>query len=128
MGGRPDAPRDCREHGLATAKMIDVSLRVRIVYLIPETGSYRLNRKRDGSQLSPVAAVLALTAREEASSLVLVPRSVGGCPPCGTTTPTEAACICREDVLVILRNDGLAVPMLKLGLPPLELLNHPRVK
>ena len=39
---------------------------------------------------------------------------------------TEAACIGREDVLVLLRGDGLAVPVLKLGLPPLELLNHPR--
>ena len=41
-------------------------------------------------------------------------------------SPTEAACIGREDVLVLLRDDGLAVPLLKLGLPPLQFLNHPR--
>ena len=41
-------------------------------------------------------------------------------------SPTEAAGIGREDVLVLLRDDGLAVPLLKLGLPPLELLNHSR--
>ena len=40
-------------------------------------------------------------------------------------SPTEAACIGREDVLVLLRDDGLAVPLLKLGLPPLQFLNHP---
>ena len=27
---------------------------------------------------------------------------------------------------MLLRDDGLAVPMLKLGLPPLQLLSHPR--
>ena len=41
-------------------------------------------------------------------------------------SPTEAACIGREDVLVLLRDDGLAVPLLKLGLPPLQFLNHSR--
>ena len=27
---------------------------------------------------------------------------------------------------MLLRDDGLPVPMLKLGLPPLQFLNHPR--
>ena len=50
MGGRPDAPRDCREHRLATAEMIDVSLRDQIVdldeqHLIPETRSCRSESK-----------------------------------------------------------------------------------
>ena len=40
--------------------------------------------------------------------------------------PTEAACIGREDVLVLLRDDGLAVPLLKLGLPSLPFLNPSR--
>ena len=52
VSGRPNVPRDCREHRLATAEMIDVGLRDCIVgldeqHLILETGSYRLNRKRD---------------------------------------------------------------------------------
>ena len=33
VAGRPDVSRDCREHQLATAEMIDVSLRDRIVGL-----------------------------------------------------------------------------------------------
>ena len=33
MGGRADAPCDCREHGLATAETVDVSLRVHTVGL-----------------------------------------------------------------------------------------------
>ena len=109
--------------------MIDASLCDCIVgldeqHLIPETGSCRLNRKRDGGQLSPVAAVLALAATEEAASFVLLPMATAY--PVPPPSPTEAACIGREDVLVLLRDDGLAVPMLKLGLPPLERLNHPR--
>ena len=64
VAGRPNASRDCREHGLATAEMIDVSLRDRIVGL--------------------------------------------------------------DEQHLLLWNDGLAISVLKLGLPPLELLNHPR--
>ena len=50
MGGRPDASRDCREHWLATAEMIDVSPRDCIVgldeqHLIPEMGSCRPESK-----------------------------------------------------------------------------------
>ena len=83
-----------------------------------------MNRKREGGQLSPVAAVLALAATEEAASFVLLPMATAYLVP--PPSPTEAACIGREDVLVLLRDDGLAVPMLKLGLPPLELVHHPR--
>ena len=129
IGGRPDSPRDCREHELSTAQMIDVSLSDRIVFLdkqplIQETGSCRLNRKSDGGQLSLDAAVLILAAREEASSLALLP--LAGAQLVPAPFPTEAACIGPENVLVLLREDRLAVPMLKLGLSPLELLNHPR--
>ena len=81
-------------------------------------------RKRDGGQLSPVAAVLALAATEEAASFVLLPMATAYLVP--PPSPTEAACIGREDVLVLLRDDGLAVPLLKLGLPPLQFLNHSR--
>ena len=50
VGGRPNVPGDCREHGLATAQMIDVSLRDQVVgldeqHLIPETGSCRSESK-----------------------------------------------------------------------------------
>ena len=50
VSGRPNVLGDCREHGLATAEMIDVSLRDEIVgldeqHLIPEMGSCRPNRK-----------------------------------------------------------------------------------
>ena len=38
--------------------------------------------------------------------------------------PTEAACIGREDVVVLLQN--VANPVMNLRLPPLELLNHSR--
>ena len=69
------------------------------------------------------AAVLALAATEEAASFVLLPMATAY--PVPPPSPTEAACIGREDVLVLLRDDGLAVPMLKLGLPPLQFLNHP---
>ena len=40
--------------------------------------------------------------------------------------PTEMTCIGCENVLVLLWNHGLAVPILELGLPPLEFLNHSR--
>ena len=39
---------------------------------------------------------------------------------------TEAACISREDVLVLLRNDELAVLVLEFHLPTLELLKDTR--
>ena len=45
---------------------------------------------------------------------------------CHHHPPTEAACIGCEYVLVLLRDDGLAVLLLKLALPPLQFLNHPR--
>ena len=50
MGGRPDAPRDCREYRLATAEMIDLSLRDQIVgldeqHLVLEMRSSCLNCK-----------------------------------------------------------------------------------
>ena len=50
VGGRPNVPGNCREHGLATAQMIDVSLGDEIVgldeqHLIPETGSRRSESK-----------------------------------------------------------------------------------
>ena len=50
VSGRPNVSCDCREHGLATAQMIDVSLRDRIVgldeqHLIPEMRSRCPNRK-----------------------------------------------------------------------------------
>ena len=50
VAGRPYVPRDCREHGLATAEMIDVSLRDQVVgldeqHLISETRSCRSESK-----------------------------------------------------------------------------------
>ena len=76
VGGSPDLSSDRRENVLATAEVVDVSLRDRVVGLdeqdlIPQLMSCRLERKRDGGQLSPVAAVPALAAREEAPGFVL---------------------------------------------------------
>ena len=68
--------------------------------------------------------LLLFLLSEEAASFVLIPLATAHLVP--PHSPTETACIGREDVLVLLRNDGLAVPMLKLGLPPLQFLNHPR--
>ena len=67
VSGRPNVSGYRREHGLATAQMIDVSLRDEIVvlnepHLIPEMRSRCPNRKRDGDQLSPIAGVLAFAA------------------------------------------------------------------
>ena len=50
VSGRPNVSGDCREHGLATAQMIDVSLRDQVVgldeqHLIPEPGSRRSESK-----------------------------------------------------------------------------------
>ena len=81
---------------------------------------------RYGGQLSLVAAFRALTVGEEAASFVLLPLARARLVP--PPAPTEAACIACEDVLMLLRNDRLAVPMLKLGLPPLKLLNQPTGK
>ena len=47
-------------------------------------------------------------------------------PPYAITSPTEMACIGCEDVLVLLRDDRLAVPVLELDHPLLELLLDPR--
>ena len=41
-------------------------------------------------------------------------------------SPTEMACIGCEDVLVLMRDDRLAVPVLELDHSPLELLLDPR--
>ena len=75
VGGFPDLHGYCRQDGLATAEMVDVCFGDLVVGLheqdlVPKLRGCCLESKRDGGQLSPVAAVLALAVREEPSSLV----------------------------------------------------------
>ena len=68
--------------------------------LVPKLRGCCLECKRDGGQLSPVAAVLALSVREEPSSFIALALSEPQLVP--TTPLTEMTCIGCEYVLVLL--------------------------